>query len=112
MTKSREDLVNQALDNLGALPSNGAAEAEDYDAVDSAVETVMSDLASRGIWQWGDPDQIDEDAFEHLAGLLAQARADRFGKAPDEGKRLLLESRLRQLSPTFLSGQPQQVDYF
>lgn len=110
--KSREDLVNRALRKLGALPAGQSAEPEDYQAVNGTVESVLSDLASRDIWQWGDPDQIDEDAFEHLAGLLAQANAMDFGVAEDEQKKQLLESRLRQLSLTFLSGEPQRVEYY
>lgn len=110
--KSREQLVNRALRKLGVLAAGQAAEAEDYSAVDDTVESVMSDLASRNIWQWGDPDQIDEDAFEHLADLLANSNAKDFGAQPDETARLLAESRLRQLSQTFLSGQPQAVEYF
>jgi hypothetical protein len=72
----------------------------------------MSDLATRDIYQWGDPDQIDDDAFEHLADVLAIANARDFGKEPDEQSRMLAESRLRQLNLTFLSGQPQTTEYY
>lgn len=112
MTKSREEFVNRALRKLGALATGQAADPEDYAAVDDTVQSVMSDLATRDIFQWGDPDKIDDDAFEHLADILAQTNARDFGKEPDEKVRLLAESRLRQLNLTFLSGQPQTVDYF
>lgn len=112
MTKTRQDLVNRALRMLGALPTGQAAAPEDYQTVNGTLESVMSDLATRDIWQWGDPDQIDEDAFEHLAGIMKQANARDFGLEPEEQVRLLLESRLRQLNLTFLSGQPQTTEYF
>jgi hypothetical protein len=112
MTQSREDLVNRALRNNGALPTGQAAAPEDYDVVDEMLEPVMSDLATRNIWQWGDPDQIDDDAFEHLAVLLANATAPDFGRQKDDQVRLNAEARLRALNQTFLSGQPQQTDYF
>lgn len=112
MTKSREQFVNRALRKLGALGTGQAADPEDYSAVDGTVESVMSDLATRDIFQWGDPDQIDEDAFEHLADCLAQTNARDFGLEPDEKVRLLAESRLRQLNLTFLSGQPQTTVYY
>lgn len=112
MTKTREQFVNRALRKLGALPTGQAADPEDYTAVDGTVQSVMSDLATRDIYQWGDPDQIDDDAFEHLADILSQANARDFGMTPDENVRLLAESRLRQLNLTFLSGQPQTTDYY
>lgn len=112
MTKTRDDLVNRALRKLGALPTGQAADPEDFQAVDGTVESVMSDLATRNVWQWGDPDQIDDDAFEHLAELLAIANAEDFGAAADEQKRLLMEHRLRQLNVPYLSGQPQSVEYY
>lgn len=112
MTKTRQDLVTRALHKLGVISSGQAAAAEDYTLVDGSVDPVLSDLATRNVYQWGDPDQLDEDAFEHLAGLVALANAKDFGKDPDENERQLLESRLRQLKLTFLSGQPQRAEYF
>jgi hypothetical protein len=112
MSKSREDLVNRALHKNGALPAGQAAAPEDYQIVNDALEPVMSDLATRQVWQWGDPDQIDEDAFEQLAFLLANTTAEDFGRQQDENRRLAAEARLRQLNVTFLSGQPQTAEYF
>jgi hypothetical protein len=112
MTMTREDLVNRTLRKLGALPTGQPADPEDYEAVDGTVESVMSDLAKRNIWQWGDIDQIDEDAFEHLADLLSIANARDFGIEPSEQNRMLAESRLRQLDTTVLSGAPQTAEYF
>lgn len=118
MSMTREQFVNRALRKLGALATGQAADPEDYAAVDGTVQAVMSDLATRDIFQWGDPDQIDDDAFEHLATILAIANARDFGGAqiepplPNEETRKLAESRLRQLRLTFLSGQPQTTEYF
>lgn len=112
MTKTRTELVNRALKELGVVGAGQTASAEDFDEIDKAVEPVMSDLATRDIWVWGDPDEYDDDAFDHLAVLLANARARGFGVQPDEQKRLLAEARLRGLKPTILSGQPQQIEYF
>jgi hypothetical protein len=110
--KTREELVNRALEELGVVGAGQTAAAEDYAVVDDAVEPVMSDLATRDVWVWGDPDEYDEDAFEHLAVLLANAKARPFGKEPSEEIRIMAERRLRQLAPYVLSGQAQIVDYF
>lgn len=112
MTQSRENLVLRALVELAVVGSGQAASAEDAARVNVEIEPLMADLASRNIWQWGNPDQIDDDAFIHLAKLLANSVAAPFGKPQDENVRLLSESRLRELKQVFLSGEPQRVDYF
>lgn len=88
------------------------AAAEDTAVIDEAIEPVMSDLATRDIYAWGDPDEYDEDAFEHLAVLLANAKSRPYGIPPNEEVRLLAESRLRQLNLYVLSGQPQATEYY
>lgn len=112
MTQSRQALVNRALFHLRAKPLGRAAAAELYSEVDDSLEAMLSSLATRNVWQWGDPDQIDDDAFETLARLLANLNASGFGGAYDEGNRRSLEGQLRELSLTSLSGQPQRAEYF
>ncbi len=112
MTKTRDELIERALNKLGAIGAGQSPAAEDATLVGDAVDPIMSDLASRGIYSWGDPNALDDDAFEHLAEVLAVAVARDFGKEADETKRLMAESRLRQLTPIVLSGQPQVTEYF
>jgi hypothetical protein len=112
MSKTRIELVNRALSELGVVGAGQTAAAEDFEVIDQAVPPVMGDLATRDIWVWGDPDAYDDDAFDHLAVLLANARARAFGAPPDEQKRLLAEARLRGLKPTILSGRTQEIEYF
>jgi len=110
--KTREELVLRALQELGVVGSGQAAASEDEQFVDAEVEPMFDNLASRDVWQWGDPDQIDDNAFVHLAKWLANSVARGFGQTPDENLRLSLEQSLRQLKPLFLSGQPQRAEYF
>lgn len=110
--KSRQELIDRALLELGVLAAGQSASAEDVAVIDGAISPIMSDLATREIWVWGDPDQFDDDAFEHLGILLANARARPFGSQPDEQVRLLAESRLKQLRLSVLSGAPQTAEYF
>lgn len=112
MTHTREQLATRALNKLGVVGAGQTAAAEDLAVVDDSLDSIMSDLATRGVWVWGDPDAIDDDAFEHLAVILANANATEFGEPEDEQKRLMAEARLRQLQVTFLSGQPLAVDYY
>lgn len=112
MTYSREQLVELALKQMGVVGAGQTASAEDAADVDAYINTVMSDLATREVWTWGDPDQIADEAALHLADILGYAAAPAFGMERDEGKRLLSESRLRRLNAEYLSGQPLQVDYY
>jgi hypothetical protein len=112
MTKTRLELVTRALEKQGIPGAGQTPEAEDIALVDKVVDPVMSDLATRDIYVWGNPDTLDEDAFEHLADLLSNAISRDYGNQPDEQRRLMAESRLRQLNLIFLSGQPQQTEYY
>lgn len=112
MTKSRQDLIERALEELGVIASGQDASAEDVAVIENEIDPVMSDLATRDIWQWGDSDEFDEDAFIHLAKLVAYSKARVFGVVPDETARLMGERRLRELNVTTLSGQRQTAEYY
>lgn len=110
--KTRQELINRALEELGVISAGQTASAEDVAVIENEIDAVMSDLSTRDVYQWGDPDEFDNDAFIHLALILANSKARVFGVAYDEGVRLRCEGRLRQLQPAVLSGQAQQADYF
>lgn len=112
MTKTREDLIARALKKLGAVGAGQAPEPEDATELDESIEPMMSDLAQRSIYAWGDPDQIEDAAFEHLAELLANNNARLFGKQADEGMRRMAEMRLKLLDTQVLSGQPLKAEYY
>jgi len=110
--KSREQLVTRALQKLKVLAAGQTPSAEDAKAVDDEIVPVLSDLSKRDIYPFGDPDKIEDDAFVHLAAILANSVAGDFGRDADENVRLMAEARLRELYAETLSGQPLQVDYF
>jgi len=112
MTKTRSELVNRALQKLKVVGAGQTASAEDSQFVNDELEPVMSDLAVRNIFVWGDPDEIDDAAFVHLADILANSVAGDFGQAQDETVRLYAEKRLRELNLYSLSGQRQTSEYY
>jgi hypothetical protein len=112
MTKTREELIARALRKLGVVGAGQTPSAEDSAAVDEEIEPVMADLAVRGVYAWGDPDEIDDEAFVHLATILGNSVANDFGKPEDDAKREYAEMRLKLLDVKTLSGQPQKVDYY
>lgn len=110
--KSRQELIERALEELGVKAAGVTPSADDVEVIENEIDPVMSDLSTREVYQWGDPDEFDEDAFVHLALILANSKARVFGAAYDEGVRLRCEARLRQLQLTVLSGQTQTAEYF
>lgn len=112
MSKSRQELIERALEEVGVKAAGVTPDAEDVAVIENEIDPVMSDLATRGVYQWGDPDEFDNGAFIHLALLIANSKARVFGVPYDEGVRLQCERRLRQLELTTLSGQRQTTEYF
>lgn len=110
--KTREELVNRALQKLKVLAAGQTPAAEDYAVVDNDLEPVLSDLSAREIYPFGDPDNIEDEAFVHLADILANSVAADFGREPSESVRIMAENRLRVLNREILSGQTLKVDYF
>lgn len=110
--KSREQLVTRALQKLKVLAAGQSPSAEDYQVVDDDLVPVLSDLSTRNIYPFGDPDQIEDNAFVHLADILANSVAADFGRDQNDTVRLAAEARLRELTAQTLSGQALQVDYF
>lgn len=110
--KSREDLVMRALQELGVVGAGQQASAEDAAAVNGEIGPVLSDLAARGVYNYGDPDQIEDAAFVHLAMILANSVGQQFGVPQDETVRIYRESRLRDLTHRNPPSQPIRVQYF
>jgi hypothetical protein len=110
--KTRAQLVARALEKLKVVGSGQTASAEDTLLVDKVIDPLMSDLMARGIFSWGDEDELPEEAFEHLSELLANATAGDFGKSSDEGRRQMAEGRLKLTEGVSVSHQPLRTEYF
>jgi len=110
--KTREELVTRALAKLKVVAAGQQPSAEDAKVVDDMLEPTLAELAARKIYGYGDPDQIEDECFESLATILAQACAEDFGVAGDSGKRIEAERRLREIGAETLSGQPLQATYY
>jgi hypothetical protein len=82
--KTRTELVNQALYNLGVLTIGQSAGAEEFNLVDGLVDPMIEDLIARDIVFIEDVDAIEEKYFLHLAHLLAGHAASLFGMQNDQ----------------------------
>ena len=77
--RTRIDLVNEALKNLGVLAAGQTANAEDFEAVNDKVDELMSYLAHVDIIDIDNIDEIQPEIFSSLAVLLADDCALQFG---------------------------------
>lgn len=112
-TKTRRDLVDQALKNLGVLASGQTPSAEDVARMDGYVDPVIEQLAERDIVEVDDLAEIPAAWFLPLSYILAGAAAADFGQSNDprvillgdRGERLLHE--MLQTKPTFNRAVPE-----
>lgn len=117
-TKTRTDLINQALADLGVLAAGQTPDAEDNDAVDKYIDPLIAELASRDLPQVDDSDAIPLEWFLPLAILLASEAATEFGMSglptseanPDPVA--TAERRLREVAYARPTGEPQRTEYF
>lgn len=116
--RTQAQLVARALQKLKVVGSGMTASAEDTQLVTAVVGPVMSSLAKRQIFSWGDKNALPEEAFEHLADCVAHASAGDFGKSynPDVADASPMpdrfERRLRSLDLYQLSGQTLKTVYY
>lgn len=116
-TKTRIDLVNQALSNLGLLAAGQVASAEDFDAMDAYVDPVIAELANRDLVTVDDDDAIPAEWFLSIATLLADKASNDFGlpgvpAAPGKDPVLAAETTLREIIYARPTGERQRTEYF
>jgi hypothetical protein len=113
---TRDDLVNEALTRLGALPAGQSADAEDFDYVNDRVEGVLDDLAQRDVFAATVSD-IPDAAFLHLAAVLANRCKGYFGVVGQESVGMttdaeVAEQKLRLLVRRTTQNRPVKAVYF
>lgn len=107
MAKTRQDLVNRALKNLGVLPDGQVAEAQDYNSVDALIDTTIEDLIARDVTFVDDVNAIEEKVFMPLGLILAWNCAAEFGQSDNAAIAALAQKAEKDLiqiqseGPTF-----------
>lgn len=107
MAKTRADLINRALRNLGALPDGQVAEVQDYNSVDALVDPTIEDLIARDVTYVEDVDAIEEKVFMPLGLILAWNCAAEFGQGDNAALAALAQKAEKDLiqiqseGPTF-----------
>lgn len=79
-TKTRQELVAMAADELLLVGGGNTVEADDAEYIDSKFDGLMGELSGRGIVSISDDDAIPIEWSGPLAELLANECARKFGK--------------------------------
>lgn len=117
MAKTRADLIERALKNLGALPAGQSASAEDSLSMDALIDPLLDSLNMREIIYVGDSENIPDEYFIPLGELLAFAASPEFGASLDPA-RLTMDGRpkaeddLRHIQSARPTYQTLEVDFY
>lgn len=84
MARTKSDLVNQVLENLGVLAVGQTAEVENTSRVDARISGILSTLRAREVFYLGDADNIPDEAFEPLSNVVSWECRSMFGVTGDE----------------------------
>jgi hypothetical protein len=85
MAKTRAQLIERTLRDLGVAPVGQTANSEEETSVGDLIDVVVADLSARDIYYVSDPNNIEDEAFIHLARYLAWIAAPEFGLQNDAG---------------------------
>ena len=111
-TKTRDELVDRALQKLMVVGAGQSPDAEDQELVDSVVDSTIFDLQQRNIVVINDDNAIPVEVFEWVADILADGSAGFFGKPRNPQLVLYAEQRLNKITAASPSYLPAQNEYF
>jgi hypothetical protein len=77
------DIVLEALANLGVLAAGQAVSPEDYNYINSRLDAIFRKLAALEIVYAPDPENIPGEWFIDLAAIVAGECATKFGASAD-----------------------------
>ena len=104
ITKTRDELIQEAADKLSIVGTGMTLEAEQSDYLDRNVDTLLLRLMREGICNVANDEEIPSEWFDALAHLLANQCAPLGGKNYDPNVKAICEAELRRLTsagPTY-----------
>lgn len=87
--RTSQDLVTEALANLGVLSAGNPVEPEDFNYVSEKLDAIVRKLAALEIVYIADVDNIPGAFFSDLADIVAGECATKFGATPDDYVKLV-----------------------
>lgn len=104
MSKTRDDLIKQALVNLGLIAEGQAFEAEMVQRMDKIIDPALAKLAGLDIYYVSDqgvegPEggEIEDSAFLPIANYVAEAACPAFNLAADTKMQVMKEQAIGDL---------------
>lgn len=117
MAATRQDLIERALRNLGALPQGQSPDAETQASMTALIDGMLDELEARDVLYLKDIDLFDMDDkyLQPLGHILAWRAAPEFGAASDQALAALAtqaELHLRNMESTRYTRKIMEADYF
>ncbi len=120
MSRTPHDLATRVLKLLGLLDAQEEASAEDAADIIRTYEEKWSEFSARELVYWP-RDVIPDEAFQHIARIVADDMATTFGRAApvendESGRQTTMGAKgmmgLRRLIERQATGLPTVADYF
>lgn len=109
---TRENLVSAAAEKLQILEAGQTLEDEDEEKIDAKVPGLFAQLSRDEICAIGDEDDIPDEWFDPLAGLLANMAASTFGKPYSPDVKRIFEMDLRRMNVSRATFQPMRAEHY
>jgi hypothetical protein len=110
--RTRQELVEDALGNLGVVAVGQPIPAEDFATVDAHVDPLIKRLAAESIVTVSDLNAIPLEWFAALSRLLANAAGPKYGSPINRDARVLDEDELRRLTAADPTYETLVAEYF
>lgn len=110
--KTRSELVREAADKLRIVGTGQALDADYADRLDRSVDPLLLQLATDGICEVMNSDQIPSEWFDAIAGLLSNVCASLGGLQFDPRIKDYYEILLRRSTSSGPSYNVQEAEYF
>lgn len=112
LTKTRDELIQQALLSIGAILPGEAPAPEDYEVVDNLIDPMVAQLESESVYALQNADAIEMEAFLPIARILANTAGPHFGAAINDDAKKRDEAILRKVGSTRPTYEALRTDYF
>ncbi len=87
--RTSQDLVNEALANLGVLAAGQAVDPEDFNYVNGKLDSILRKIAALEIAYVPDPQNIPGEWFSDLADIVAGECCTKFGATDSDYVKLI-----------------------
>ena len=94
-TKTRPELIDGVLKELGVLGVGQAASAEDVDAVDGLIDAALADLEGQEVIRLSDSDEFPLTVYNQLVHYITELAAPGYGRPANEGVKQLAMQQMR-----------------